>query len=324
MFKFLVRAAGVVTLVVMLGVMWGGAPALAADKTGARAARAFAGQDIGWGDFIGTPTIPPGTVGLWVWSEEVGGQEILHVRAGSDGSAHTFSGTLHTNKVGNFYDAALVNDTGDDTVTQTKYNEITFSLATTGNGEGIDVSWSAAQLHLDLQVDGASSPAQVFYGAAGTAATGNPLRVLAGKEGLLVLNLTMLDGPTAFTKNVANGFFIYRTPNGRYHLRVTTTSTNDLVLYRGSLRIEQGDFVAKRIILRDPGDFVRKVTPKRVDFRFLTKGYVDGMDWIVGGDGKPDDMTLTLKMEGGPAAPNIALGSNVFGTVKAYTFRLVE
>jgi hypothetical protein len=309
------KVLGVLVFALWWGVLWGAAPALAA---------ADSAQEIAWGDFVGAPTIPSNTIGLWVWSEEVDGQEILHVRAGSDGSAHTFSGTLRTNRVGNFYDAALVNETGDDAVTQTRFDTLTFSLLTTGNGEGLDVNWSGTQLHLDLQVDGAAQPAQIFYGAAGTAATGSPLHVLAGKEGLLVLPMTMLDGPTAFEKNVANGYFLYRTPNGRYHLRVTTTSTADLVLYRGNLRIEQGDFVAKRIILRDPGDFVRVVTPKRIEFRFLTKGYVDGMDWIVGGDGKPDDMVLTLKMGNGPAAPNVSLGSNPFGAVKAYTFRLVE
>ena len=315
MSEYRIKFARVLAFALLWGLFWGAMPVAAAEDDA---------QKIAWADFVGAPSIPPAANGLWVWSEDVGGQEVLHLRAGSDGSAHTFTGTLRTNKTGNFYDVALVNATGDDAVAQTRYNTLTFTLATAGDGEGIDVNWSATQLMLDLQMDGAANPDVMFYGAAGTAATGNPLRVVAGKEGLLVLPLPLLDGPTAFEKNVANGYFFYRTPNGRYHLRVTTTSTDDLVLYRGNLQIEQGNFVAKRIILRDPGDFVRKVTPKRIAFRFLTKGFVDGMDWIVGGDGKPDDMVFTLKMGKGPAAPHVSLGSNPFGAVKAYTFRLVE
>lgn len=327
MSRFHFKIAGIIALVVMLVVSLGAVPAFAedgAEKGDAADHLPIVGQLVAWANFTGAPTIPPATNGLWVWSEDVSGQEVLHVRVGSDGSAHTFTGVLVTNGVGNFYDAALVNATGDDTLTTPQYNRVEFTLNTTGGGEGVDINWSGTWLYLDFRVDGAENPAQIHYGASGAAATGNPLGVLAGREGLLALPITMLDGPTSFERNVANGYYIYRTANGIYHLRVTTTSVNDIVLYRGAVKVEQGFFRAKRIFLGDPGDFVRRVTPKRVVFRFLTIGHVDGFDWVIGGADKPDNMTFTLKMNGSMAAPNISLGSNPFGAVKAYTFRLVE
>ncbi|MBI4675828.1 MAG: hypothetical protein HY741_29665 [Chloroflexi bacterium] len=327
MSKFQFKIVGIIALVVMLGVLVGVSPVFAdngtesADADGRMPA---AGQQIPWADFIGAPVIPSATNGLWVWSEDVSGQQVLHVRVGSDGSAHTFTGIIRTGGVSNFYDAVVVNGTGDDTVTSPRYNRVDFTLATTGGGEGVDVNWSGAWLVLDLQVDGVSNPAQIFYGAAGTAATGNPLGVRAGREGWLALPITMLDGPTAFERNIANGYYLYRTPNGVYHMRLTTTSTDTLVLYRGSIITEEGFFRAKRRFLGDPRDYVFLVRPKEVLFQFFTLGHLDGFDWIVGGGAKPDNMTFTLKMNGKLAAPNISLGSNPFGTVKAYTFRLVE
>ena len=312
--------AGVILFAFVLSAGLGVPAAFAQSQAAAPAAL----QEILWSDFVGAPTIPSGTNGLWIWSQEVDGQELLHLRVGSDGAAHTFTGTIKANRAGNFYDVALVNETGDDSVTQTKYNVLAFMLTTTGGGEGIDVNWSSTHLLLDLQVDGASVPAQIFYGAAGTAATGNPLSVGAGKDGLLTLPLTMLDGPTSFTKNIANGYFLYRDANGRFHLRVTTVSNDDVNLYRGTVRAEDGIVKTKHIFLGDPGDFVQRVTAKRLDFRFLTKGHVDGFDWIVGGAGKPKNMTFTLRMGDVPAAPSVSLGSNPFGTLKALTFRLTE
>lgn len=327
MSRFHFKIAGIIALVLMLGIVVGAVPAFADDgteRTDAAEQLPIVGQQVGWTDFTGAPAIPPATNGLWVWSEDVSGQETLHVRVGSDGSAHTFTGVLVTNGVGNFYDAALVNATGDDTLTTPKYKRVEFTLNTTGGGEGVDLNWSGNWLFLDLRVDGAENPAQIHYGASGAAATANPLGVIAGREGLLALPITMLDGPTSFERNVANGYYIYRTANGVYHMRVTTTSENDIELYRGNVRVEQATFRAKRIFLGDWGDYVRRVTPKRVEFRFLTRGHVDGFDWVLRGANKPDNMTITLKMTGGMAAPNISLGSNPFGVVKAYTFRLVE
>jgi hypothetical protein len=75
----------------------------------------------------------------------------------------------------------------------------------------------------------------------------------------------------------------------------------------------------------DPRDFVR-ITERGtvVEFKFHTKGHLDGIDWIVKRKDVPDNMTFVLRMDGEMAAPNIALGDNPFGTVKAFTFRLVE
>lgn len=311
----------------LVGVMMSAAPAFAQDGSErADAAEGLPpiGQKVNWEDFTGAPTIPPATVGLWIWSEDVSGQEILHIRTGSDGPSKTFTGTIITNRAANFYDAALVNETGDDTISTPHYNRIDLTLATTGGGEGVDVSWSGVWLVLDLKLNGAYVPGSIFTGAAAKPTTGAPLGVRAGREGLLVLPLSMLDGPTPFVLNAPDGYYFYRA-DGRYHLRLTTTSEADLVDYRGQIVVEEGKFRAVKEFRGDPRDFLRITgRGKVVDFRFLTKGYIDGMDWVVNGPDKPDNMVFRLKMNGEMAAPNIALGSNPFGTVKAFTFRLVE
>jgi hypothetical protein len=282
------------------------------------------GQVVKWSDFTGAPAIPPATVGLWVWSEDVSGQEVLRIRTGSDGSSKTFTGVIITNRAANFYDAALVNETGDDSLSTPDYNRIEFSLATTGGGEGIDVNWSGMWLFLDLKINGAYVPGNVFTGAAAKPTTGAPLGVRAGRDGLLALPLSMLDGPTPFVLNAPNGYYLARS-EGRYHLRLTATSETDLVDYRGHILVERGRFRAVKEFLGDPRDFVRITgRGKVVDFRFLTMGHIDGMDWVVNGPDTPDNMVFRLKMNGSMAAPNIALGSEPFGTVKAFTFRLVE
>lgn len=317
----------ILALTCMLGVLWSAAPAFAQDGgTGAEASEAMpvVGQKIKWSDFTGAPTIPPSTIGLWVWSDQTNGQQTLHIRSGSDGSSKTFTGTIKTNQAANFYDAALVNGTGDDSVTNTPYNQVDFTLVTTGGGEGVDVNWSGLWLYLDLKVDGAYVPGKIFTGAAAKQTTGAPLGTRAGKAGLLALPLTMLDGATSFVKNGPDGYYLYRTGN-TYKMRLTTTSTSDTVDYRGNIFVEQGKFRAAKEYRGDPRDFIAITDAgKTVEFRFVTKGFEDGLDWKVNGPGKPDDMTFRLKMNGSMAAPNIALGSNPFGTVKAFTFRLVE
>ena len=55
---------------------------------------------------------------------------------------------------------------GNDSVTLTAYNQIDFSLVTTGGGEGVDVNWSGLWLYLDLKVNGAYVPSKIFTGAA--------------------------------------------------------------------------------------------------------------------------------------------------------------
>jgi hypothetical protein len=259
-----------------------------------------------------------------VWSEDVGGQEILHLRAGSDGASKTMSGTIRTNRIGNFYDLAVVNGTGDDTATQTEYNEIEFSLTTTGGGEGVDVSYSGKWLFLDLYINGAYVPGKIFTGAAAKRTTGAPLGVRAGTEGILTLPLTLLDGATPYVKNGPSGYYLYRTENRRYHLRLTTPSEQDHVEYKGRIVTEEGFFKAVREYKGDPRDYVRIVDRKDLEFKFHTHGHEDGIDWVVGGGDKPDNMLFTFKMDGQMAAPNIALGASGLGTVKAYTFRLVE
>ncbi|TAH50803.1 MAG: hypothetical protein EYC68_13285 [Chloroflexota bacterium] len=282
------------------------------------------GQKIKWSDFTGAPTIPASTLGLWIWSEDVGGQEILHIRTGSDGAAKTFAGAIETNGSANFYDAAVVNGTGDDTVSTPKYNRVEFSLATTGGGEGIDVNWSGNWLFLDLKINGAYVPSKIFTGAAAKQTSGAPLGVRAGTDGLLTLPITMLDGATPFVKNGPNGYYLYRTGK-RYHLRLTTTSAQDAVKYRGRILAEQGKFRIVKEYKGENADYVLLTDyGKTLKYHFFTKGYVDGMDWVINGPNKPDNMIFTLKMDGQVAAPNIALGANPFGTVKALTFRLVE
>lgn len=317
----------VLMLAVLLTVMWRAAPAFAQEGgQGAEATEAMpvVGQKIKWQDFTGAPAIPAATVGLWVWSEDVGGQETLHIRTGSDGSSKTFTGAILTNRAANFYDAALINATGDDTLATPDYNAVNFSLTTTGAGEGVDIPWSGLWLTLDLKINGAYVPGKIMTGAAAKPTTGAPLGVRAGKEGLLTLPLTVLDGPTPFVLNAPSGYYLYRA-DGRYHMRLTTPSPADIVDYRGQIYVEEGVFRIVKEFRGDGRDFVRVTDGgKVVEFRFLTKGHLDGLDWKVNGDAKPDNMVFRLKMDGSMAAPNIALGSNPFGTVKAFTFRLVE
>lgn len=283
------------------------------------------GQKIKWANFTGAPTIPASTVGLWIWSEDVSGQKVLHIRSGSDGTAKTFTGVLKTGNNANFYDAALVNGTGDDSVTTPAYNELAFTLATTGGGEGVDVNWSGTWLYLDLYLNGAYVPSKIFTGAAAKATTGAPLGTRPGKQGLLTLPLTMLDGATSFAINVANGYFLYRDAQGRFHMRLTTTAAGDKVQYRGRIISEEAKFRVVREYRGDPRDLVLLTDlGKVVEFKFHTNGYLDGVDWVIKGKNKPDNMTFTLRMNGDMAAPAIALGANPFGTIKAFTFRLVE
>lgn len=328
------RMAGIIALVLLLGALSAAPPAFAddppADAQSDEAIQAAeglppVGQKLAWADLVGAPTIPASTVGLWVWSEDVNGQEVLRIRSGSDGAPKTFTGSIRTYRIGNFYDLAPVNGTGDDTATLTQYNELTFSLATTGGGEGLDVSWSGTWLVLDLKMDGAYVPSKILIGAAGKPTTGAPLGTRAGPEGLLALPLTMLDGPTSFALNAANGYYLYRDAQGRYHMRLTTTSTQDNVTYKGRVVSELARFRVVREFRGDPRDYVR-LTDRgtALEFKFHTRGHIDGLDWVLKGKDKPDNMILTLRLNDGMAAPNIALGSNGFGTVKAFTFRLVE
>ncbi len=332
-FTFGSRIVLALAFALLLSGMWHAAPARAQDPTPiqdsmvAEATQALppVGQKIPWGNFIGAPVIPPATIGLWVWSEDVNGQEVLHLRSGSDGAARPFSGAIRTHRAGNFYDLAVVNGTGDDTAELTTYDEFTFSLVTTGGGEGVDVNWSGRWLYLDLFVNGAYVPGKIFVGASGAPTTGAPIGTRAGLEGLLTLPLTMLDGPTAFVKNIANGYYLYRDDKGRFHMRLTTTSENDLVTYRGHIVSEDSKFRVVQDFRGDARDFVR-ITERGtvVEFKFHTKGHLDGMDWLIKRKDRPDNMTFVLRMDGGMAAPNISLGSNPFGTIKAFTFRLVE
>lgn len=322
-----------VAFALLLGGLWHAAPARAQDPTPSRdsmvdeATEALppVGQKISWANFSGAPTIPAATIGLWVWSEDVNGQEMLHLRSGSDGTARTFSGTIRTSGAGNFYDLVVVNGTGDDTAQLTTHDEFTFSLATTGGGEGVDVNWSGRWLYLDLFVNGAYVPAKIMVGASGTPTTGAPLGTRAGLDGLLTLPLTMLDGPTAFVKNIANGYYLYRDENGRFHMRLTTTSEDDLVTYRGHIVSEDSKFRVVKDFRGDARDFVR-ITERGtvVEFKFHTKGHLDGIDWIIKRKDRPDNMTFVLRMDGEMAAPRISLGSNPFDTIKAFSFRLVE
>lgn len=325
--KSALKWAGILALVVLSSLLLGSPPVLANgvnQDTDSTDGLPPVGEKVDWADFTGAPTIPASTVGLWVWSEDVGGQEILHVRSGSDGSAKTFTGTILAPKAGNFYDLSLVNGTGDDSATNPKYNEIDFTLATTGGGEGLDVSWSGRWLYLDLYVNGAYVPGKIFTGAAAKATTGAPIGTHAGLEGLLTLPITLLDGQTTFKKRIADGYYLYRDANGRYHMRLTTTSPQDVVTYRGHISVEEDTYRGAKEFRGDPRDFIRIVGDKEIDFRFVTKGYRDGMDWTLASKNKPDNMVFTLRMNGNVAAPNIALGSNTFGTIKALSFRLVD
>lgn len=331
--RVLYKLAGVVALALLLGGLVGVNQAFAQGGTDGTStieqldgvdSMPHVGQKIPWADFQGAPTIPANTVGLWVWNENVNGQNVLRLRAGSDGTNHTLTGTVRTGRVSNFYDVAVVNGTGDDTTTPLRYNAFSFSIASTGSGEGVDANWSGTWLYLDIYVDGVRNPAGVFYGAAGTASTGAPLGVRAGKDGLLSLPLTLLDGPTPFVKNIATGFYLYRTNGKVFHMRLTTPSINDATRYRGTIIPEDGQFSLVHIYKGDARDYVEILADQRIRFQFWTKGYEDGLDWGVSGGGGSDNMIFTLKIDRHMAAPAIALGDNPFGTVKAYTFRLTD
>lgn len=317
--KLLPKVLSMGLLVLALGVL-ATAPAYANDGPIVDQALPLAGQKIGWAAFQGAPTIVNGQTRVWVWNETVSGQNKLHIRTTTNGAAHTFSGTVTTGSAGNFYNLALYNAAGgDDSASLVGYSQFTFSIATTAGGEGVDVDWSGRWLSLDLFIDSARRPAWVLYGASATAAKKLPLVVNAGDNGLLTLALTMLDGPTGYQKNIANGYYIYRDTNGQYHLRLTTTKVGDIVDYKGTIIADSGQLGAITIYRGDPRDYYRLSGGKTLDFRFITNGGEDGLDWSLSGGG----MSLTLKMNGQIAAPNVALGSNPFGTLQALTFRSI-
>lgn len=319
MFKsFSLRVASALAVVVMLGLMFTAGPASAESTTVTEVAAPKYGQRIPWAAFQGAPTIRNGQTDIWVWNENVSGQNRLHIRTTTDASAHTFAGTVTTGAEGNFYNLALFNGDGDDSATMVGYNQLTFSIVTTAGGEGADVDWSGRWLVLDLFIDGYHRPAHVLFGANAKAASQVPLIVLAGKNGLLTLPLTMLDGPTGFQKNVADGYFIYRDVNG-YHMRLTTTKVGDIVDYRGAIVADSSQFGAIRMFKGDSRDYYRLMADKILAFRFITDGGEDGLDWRLIGSG---GLTFTLRMNGRVASPNVSLGSNPFGTIQALTFRL--
>jgi hypothetical protein len=66
------------------------------------------------------------------------------------------------------------------------------------------------------------------------------------------------------------------------------------------------------------GDYYKLYRGTILDFRFITDGFEDGLDWRTSGGG----LIFTLRMNGQVAAPNISLGSNPFVTVQALTFLL--
>lgn len=321
------RSAAICALVALLTVLLSATPALAQggvsgdENVDLIETPPAGGQHIGWAPFQGAPTIPTNTLGIWVWNENSGGQNHLHIRTGNNGIAHNFTGTVTTGGASNFYNLAVFNGSGDDSVTTVAYNQFTFSIANTNGGEGVDVDWSGRWLSFDLFVDGSHAPAQVFYGSAGTATAGAPLIVVAGNRGLLTLSITLLDGPTSFHKNIADGYFLYRDAQGRFHMRMTTTAPSDHVIYRGGIIADKGQFGAIRFFHGDPRDSYRLIGDHRLEFKFFTAGYLDGLDWTLPRDNT--GVTFTLKMDRQPAAPSVSLGSNPFGTLKALTFRLV-
>jgi hypothetical protein len=275
------------------------------------------GQRIIWTAFQGTPNITNGQTDLWVWNENVNGQNVLHIRTTTDSNSHMFTGTVTTGSVDNFYNLAVVNGGGADSANLVGYNQLTFSISTSANGDGVDVDWSGRWLSLDLFVDGNHQPGRVLYGASALSAQRMPLIVLAGRDGLLALPLSTLDGPTSFQKNIADGYYIYRDAKG-YHLRLTTTKVGDVVNYKGTLFADGGQIGNVTIYKGERGDYYRLYAGQLLDLRFLTDGYVDGLDWSLNGGG----LIFTLKLNGRMAAPSIALGSNPFGTVQAFSFRL--
>jgi hypothetical protein len=87
-----------------------------------------------------------GASDIWVWNENVSGQNKLHIRTSTDGSSHAFTGIVITGAASNFYGLALVNGDGDDSATMTRYDRFTFSLVTSAGGGGVDVDWSGRNI----------------------------------------------------------------------------------------------------------------------------------------------------------------------------------
>jgi hypothetical protein len=318
MFKSIsLRVLGVLAAVLGLGILVAAAPAEAAQGPIDNSAAPLYGQRITWAAFQGAPTIVSGRNNIWVWNETVSGQNKLHLRTTTDGKSHTFTGTVTTGSADNFYNLALVNGDGDDSATMLGYDQFAFSIVTSAGGEGVDVDWSGRWLALDLFVDGIHRPALALYGAAATAAKRMPLVVPTGEKGLLTLPLSTLDGPTSFQKNIADGYYIYHDANG-YHIRVTTTKVGDVVDYRGTIFADGGQFSSAALYKPERDDYLTLYGGKVVDFRLLTDGFEDGVDWQITGGG----LIFTLRMNGQVAAPNVSLGSNPFGTVQAFTFLL--
>ncbi len=325
------RILMVLALFAMLGVLLVAAPAYADDGSqgatpGVSVAAEgplinnsapLAGQRIGWAVFQGAPTIVNGKTLYWVWNENVNGQNTLHIRTTTNGSTHSFTGSVTTGSADNFYNLSIVNAGGTNNATLVGYNQMVFSIATSVNGDGVDVDWSGRWISLKLFMDGYHRPALVLYGVSAKPATRMPLTVLAGTKGLLTLPLSTLDGPTAFQKNIANGYFIYRDAHG-YHLRLTT-KLGDRAVYKGTIFAEGGQLAKIAFYRHDPADYYRLLNGTALDFRFLTYQGEDGLDWLLTRGG----LIFTLKMNGQIAAPNVSLGSNPFGTLQALTFRLV-
>ncbi len=315
-------------VVALLGVLLVASPAYAAgDGPIVNNPPPSSGQQIGWAAFQGMPTIVNGKTDYWVWNDNIlngntlTGQNVLHIRTTTNGNSHKFTGTVTTGNADNFYNLAVVNAGGTDNATPVGYNQFTFSLTTSGNGDGVDVEWSGRWLSLNLFVDGFHHPAQVLYGSSATAAKHLPLTVLAGPAGLLTLPLSTLDGTTNFQKNVADGYFIYHDASG-YHLRLTTTKVGDKQDYKGTIFADHGSFGEIKMYHGDPGDYYRLSDGGKVlDSRFLTNGYIDGLDWTIASTG----MTFTLKQDGHVAAPNVWLGSMSPSSpgIPAFTFRLM-
>ncbi len=282
------------------------------------------GQHITYAAFTGAPTIANGQVNYWAWNENVSGQNILHLRTTTDGTSHTFTGVVNTSGGGNFYNLALVNTTnGDDTTSIVTYNQFTFTIVNNGAAqEGLDVKWSGRWVSLDLYADGYPKPHAVRYGPTGENAKANPLIVNALAQGLLTLPLSTLDGTTHFAKNLTDGYFLYRTNSNLYHMRLTTTSSADLKDYKGKIMTDQGSFNAISIFKGDPRDTYSIVGDTLLKFRFLTKGYEDGLDWRLT---QITGLTFTLRQVGKMATPNVWLGSMdpAQPGIPAFTFRLV-
>jgi len=217
------------------------------------------GQHITYAAFTGAPTIVDGQNRFWAWNENVSGQNVLHIRTTTDGSSHTFTGVVNTAGGGNFYNLALVNADGDDSATMVPYNQFTFSIVSSAGQTGVDVDWSGRWLSLDLNLDGYPRPAKVLYGPSATAATDLPLIVVTRDSGLLTLSLSTLDGASMFQKNIADGYFLYRTTdaNGKhiYHMRLTTTKQGDIKDYKGNILADDGKYGGIHIYKGDQRDY---------------------------------------------------------------------